>query len=214
MKTVLLSLLSIFFVTVVSATDDKYVEAMQKNIAAVYAAQDIAQLQTAVNTFERIGAAEKSKWEPYYYAAFGCIMMSAKEKEALKKDGYLDRADEYLKKAEEIITNESEIIALEGFAQMLRISVDPAVRGQQYSMLATQSFDKALVLNPENPRALTLMSQMQYGTAMFFKSPTTEACATAAKALEKFTSYKSSNPLAPQWGKEMTQSMVDQCSKK
>lgn len=211
MKATILSILSLLIVLTVLANDDKYNEAMQKNIMAVYAAQDIAQLQVAVNTFERIGGSEKTRWEPFYYASFGYIMMATREKEALKKDSYLDLADGILKKSKAIVKDESEIIALEGFIQMLRIGVDPAARGAQYSAMCMQSLGTAIGLNPENPRALALMAQMQYGTAQFFKSSTAEACATAAKASEKFASYKSPNLLAPVWGKEMNQGIVSNC---
>ena len=95
---------------------------------------------------------------------------------------------------------------------MLRVTVDPASRGQQYSGMAFQSFGKAVAMNPENPRALSLLAQMQYGTAQFFNSPTTEACATLTKALEKFDSYKSSNPLAPQWGRKMAEGLKSRCN--
>jgi hypothetical protein len=66
-------------------------------------------------------------------------------------------------------------------------------------------------LNPENPRALALMAQMQYGTAQFFGSPTTEACTTLSLALQKFDTFKSDNPLAPQWGRGMAEGLKEQC---
>jgi hypothetical protein len=102
-------------------------------------------------------------------------------------------------------------VALDGFIQMIRVTVDPASRGAKYSGLAMQLFGKAVGLNPENPRALSLMSQMQWGTAKFFNAPTTDACATANQALKKFETYKSPNPIAPAWGKGMTENMVANC---
>lgn len=208
---VLIALLMFALTQIVSANDGKYMEAMQKNIQVVYTSKTIADLQQAVNTLERIGAAEKTKWEPYYYASFGYIMMSDNETDAAKKDTYLDQATTALNKAKEIVPAESEVVALEGFIYMMRLAVDPATRGQQYAGQALQTFGKAVGLNPENPRALGLLAQMQFGMAQFFGSPTTEPCATNAKALEKFASYKSENPLAPQWGKGMVEKMVEKC---
>jgi hypothetical protein len=78
--------------------------------------------------------------------------------------------------------------------------------------MAFQSLGKAVAVNPENPRALALLAQMQYGMAQFFGSPTTEACATLTKSLEKFESYKSENPLAPQWGKKMAEGLKTKCN--
>ncbi|HNP94904.1 MAG TPA: hypothetical protein PKJ63_04725 [Cyclobacteriaceae bacterium] len=210
MKTYVL-ILAMSLLTQFSWASDKYEQAMLKNIEAVYDAETPEGLQQAVNAFERIGGAEKDKWEPFYYASFGYVMMSVREQDATKKDGLLDKAQEVLKKASAINSQESEIVALEGFIYMMKVTVDPASRGQQYSGLAMQTFGKALGMNPENPRALALMAQMELGTAQFFKSPIDKACATAKGALEKFDSFQSNNPLAPRWGRYNAMMVVNQC---
>jgi hypothetical protein len=208
MKTTLL-IIAAFALTNVMA--DKYTEQMTKNIEAVYKAATLEELQKAVNTFERIGGAEKTKWEPHYYAAFGYVMIANREKDPIKKDSFLDLAKAALDKASAIKADESEIVALEGFVQMIRVTVDPAARGQQYSMMAMQSYGKALGLNPQNPRALALMAQMQFGTAQFFKQAPTEGCETAKKALAVFESAVPTDPLAPAWGKGMTEELLKVC---
>ena len=210
MKTLMLFLV-ITLPLVTLANDDKYIEAMSKNIQAVYNAQTPEEIQNAVNALDRIANAEKTRWEPYYYSAFGNVMMANREKDAIRKDGYLDLALAAVQKAKTIQENESEIVAMEGFIHMIRLTVDPATRGQQYSGKAMQAFGKAIELNPENPRALSLAAQMQFGTARFFNTPPTEACVTVNKALEKFETYKSTNPLAPQWGKQMTEGLKKNC---
>jgi hypothetical protein len=208
---VLLALAMLLSANLVLANDGQYLSTMQKNIQAVYQAQSVDELQTAVNAFERIGGAEKTKWEPLYYAAFGYIMISNKQTDAAKKDQFLDLAVMAIDKAKALAPAESEIIALEGFVLMMRLSVDPATRGAKYAAQATQSYQKALELNPENPRALGLLAQMQYGAAQFFGSSTTEACGTCRASLEKFETYKSENPLAPMWGKQMSEGLLQGC---
>lgn len=210
MKTIMT--LSLLFYVGILFANEKYEKAMQSNIEAMYQAQTQETLQQAVNSFERIGGAEKDKWEPFYYASFGYIMMATREQEGGKKDAFLDKADEILKKASSLNPNDSEIVALQGFIYTIRVTVDPVTRGQQYSGLAMQTFGKALSMNPENPRALSLMAQMQYGTAQFFKASTDEACATGRKAVEKFETYRSENALAPQWGKESALGFVKRCN--
>lgn len=207
----LIAALMLTIVKFTFANDSKYIEAMKKNIEIVYNAKSTEELQQAVNSFERIGSAEKTQWEPYYYSAFGNIMMANRENDKTKKDLYLDKAQIAIDQAKGIKTDESEIVALEGFVHMIRVTVDPGSRGPQFAGLAMQSFGKATAMNPENPRALVLMAQMQYGTAQFFGSPTTEACGNLAKSLEKFETYKSENPVAPRWGKGMAEGMKEQC---
>lgn len=199
------------FTAAKSIASDKYTENMQKNIDSVYSSKSIAGIQRAVNTLERIGDTEKTKWEPYYYASFGYVMMATREKDGTVKDKYLDLALKATEKAKALQPGESEIVAMEGFVHMIRVTVDPASRGQQYSSLAFQSFGKAAGMNPENPRALALLAQMQFGTAQFFGSSTAEACGTNSKALEKFDSFKSGNALAPQWGRGMAEELKNQC---
>ena len=157
--------ITIIFLLLISvyahATDEKYFEQMGKQIQLVYAAQTIEQYQAAVNTFDRIAAAEKTKWEPYYFSAFGSVMMANKEPDGAKKDAYIDKALIAIESGKAINANESELIALEGFVHMIRVTVDPASRGREYSTLAFQSYNKALNINPENPRALAFLAQMQ-----------------------------------------------------
>lgn len=193
------------------ASDGKYEQAMKKSIDAVYSAQSIDELQQAVNAFERIGAAEKKYWEPHYYAAFGYVMMANREKDGAKKDLYLDQALRAVEAAKKISGEESEVVTMEGFVHTIRVTVDPATRGPQFAGLAMQALGKAIGLNPENPRAVALMAQMQYGTAQFFGSSTAEACDTITKALEKFDNFKSDNPLAPRWGRPMAESLKAEC---
>ena len=193
------------------ATDSKYIEVMSKNIDAVYKAQTADEIQKAVNAFDRIANAEREKWEPLYYSAFGNIMLANQESDGVKKDSYLDLALASIEKAKLIKPDDSEIVTMEGFVQMIRVTVDPAARGQKYSSKAFEAYQKALAINPDNPRALALMAQMEYGMAQFFKSPTTSACATAAKAIEKFETSKPESQLAPMWGKGMTEDLKTKC---
>jgi tetratricopeptide (TPR) repeat protein len=209
MKTTISAL--VFVLCFAAQAADKYTDQMTVNIELVYKAQTAEELLQAVNAFERIGNAEKTKWEPFYYAAFGNIMIANRETDAIKKDGFLDQAKGFIEKAFAINPAESEILALEGFMHTIRLTVDPASRGPQYSMLSMQAFGKALSLNPNNPRAMALMAQMQYGTAQFFNSSTEEACGTLTKSLQLFESFKSDNVLAPQWGKRMAEGLKTQC---
>lgn len=206
----LLSLL-ILFASINAASADKYTEQMSRHIQAIYAAQSAAEYQNAINAFDRIAAAEKSKWEPYYYSAYGNIMLANQATDASKKDAYLDLAKSAIDKGKALVPAESELVALEGFVNMIRITVDPASRGAEYSGATMQLFGKAASMNPNNPRALALMAQMQLGTARFFNQAPTEACQTARQALALFEKQQPSSALAPMWGKAIAESVIGQC---
>lgn len=208
---ILLSLVQLTFAQSVTGTDTKFIEAMKKNIEAVYKAQTIEQYQHAANSFQRIGDAEKTRWEPFYYQAFAYVMMANNEQDKSKKDQYLDEAVKSVDRCKAVVTDESEVTAIEGFIYMIRVTVDPGTRGPQFAPLSVQFFKKALEQNPNNPRALAMLAQMQYGTAQFFGSATTEACTTAKLAKEKFDSYQSENPVGPVWGKVMAESLLPAC---
>jgi hypothetical protein len=191
--------------------NDKYTEVMKKNIEAVYEAKSVEDFQSLANTFHRIAEAEKTKWEAFYYEAYAYVMMVTVEKDASKKDAMLDASLKALESAKTLQPAESELVALEGFVHMMRVTVDPASRGQQYSGMAFQSFNKAVSMNPENPRALALMAQMEFGTAQFFGSSTASACATITKAVDKFENQKPASVLSPVWGKGMAQGLKNKC---
>lgn len=208
---VLLAVLTMGLSKITYALNEKYIEAMKKNIQALYQAKTVEEKQAVINTLLRIAEAEKTQWEPYYYAAFGYAMVAAGEEDPAGKDAYLDRAMENINRAIKISSEESEIVALQGFVHMLRVSVDPASRGPQFAIQAMRAFQKAVALNDNNPRAWALMARMQMGTAEFFGSPLDEACETLQKAIEKFDTFKTENPLAPQWGKSMIDEMKERC---
>jgi tetratricopeptide (TPR) repeat protein len=201
----------VVLVPLILQASDRYTEQMTRHIESIYKAETAEQFQQAINAFERIGNAEKTKWEPFYYATFGYVLMASNESDLGRKDALLDHAKAMIDKASALRPNDSEIIALEGFINMIRVTVDPATRGPQYSMMAMQSFGKAAAINPNNPRALALMAQKQFGTAAFFNQEPSEACATARKALEVFNSATPADPLSPVWGKAMTEALVANC---
>jgi hypothetical protein len=194
------------------AEDDKYVTTMKKQILAVYQAETIESLAEIVNTFDRISGAEKEKWEPLYYSAFGRVMMATRETDNKKKDVYLELALKNVKAAKQVTTADvSEVMALEGFVYMMMVTVDPASRGQLYSGKAFAAYQKALQINPNNPRALSLLAQMQLGTARFFNASTDEACQTGQAAVAKFKEEKDEIGLKPIWGKGMAEKFLSQC---
>src|SRR5690606_37541951 len=168
MKTMYLSLTLLFATVLVFGSTGAYQKAMQKNLQKMHDAQDKSALQEAANGFERIANNSPEEWLPLYYAAYSYINISHLEQELAAKDEALDKALTYSRKAAEIAPQESEIVALEGYQVMMKLAADPANRGQSLSPKVMQLFGKAMGMDPQNPRAVYLMSEMEYGNAQFF----------------------------------------------
>ncbi len=196
-----------------SFTKGGYEVAMKNAITEMNQAQGLEDLKSVANKFERIGAAESKKWLPSYYQAYCFIMMTTREKDVTKWDGFLDRADALLEQSQKIKkANMVEILTLKGFSAMMRISVDPSVRGQEYSMKSAGFLQQAYQLDNKNPRANLMMAQMLFGTAQFFGSSTDEACQKLMNTKNLFEKEEEEDSgIQPVWGKPQAEKMLKKC---
>ncbi|MBC6365435.1 hypothetical protein [Algoriphagus sp. AK58] len=213
MKTILATLTLVFaFVWNASANDPAYESAMKKQLQAMKSIQSADESQAVTNGFLRIAEVKNTEWLPLYYAAY--LQTIAAFRFEVNKDQYFDQAMELAKKAEKIAPNHSEITALQGFILMGKLSVDPMTRGQELSGQAMQLFGKAIALDKENPRAVTLMAQMEQGMAQFFGQGPEKACGMARMGLTLFAKEESKvteNYLMPTWGKREAEQVASAC---
>ncbi len=212
MKNLLLTTLISASALLLSFNTGGYESAMKSTLDDMKKVQNLADLVVIANKFDRIGTAEKDQWLPYYYSAYCYILMTTQESDLTKWDSYLNTADINIEKSEKLNPNMVEILALRGFSSMMRINVDPAVRGQEYSMKSVGYLQQANQLNDQNPRVILMLAQMQYGTAQFFGSDTAPICDQFKKAVELFDQQSNdSDSILPSWGKPQAQSMVKNC---
>lgn len=213
MKKYILTLaLGILWVTFANATDPAYVKAIQKQIGGMKTIKNAEESQAVSNGFLRIAEANTSEWLPIYYAAL--TQTTSAFRFDVNKDQYFDQALELVKKADQVAPGNSEITALHGYILMGKISLDPANRGQSLSPEAMQLFGKAINLDRENPRAITLMSQMELGMAQFFGSGPEKACGMARMGLELFAKEEvkvDESYILPTWGKMNAEEVAGAC---
>ena len=184
-------------------------KAMGKNIPAIFSSKSAEDLQSVINQLSRIGEAEGNRWEPYYYAAYGYIRMSAFYETSAEKDKYLNLAIAEVDKGLSLEETNSELVALKGYAYMIQLTVDPAARGMTHSGLAFEQFNKAVQMGPNNPRAHYLLARMQHGTAQFMGGGDGGACESLGNAKALFDQGEQpSNPFAPTWGKDATEDAI------
>ncbi|WP_420583365.1 hypothetical protein [Reichenbachiella sp.] len=208
--------LNILIVFVIAATfahaqNKKYIKTMETSIPTIFQAESTESLDATANKFDRIGQAEESEWEPYYYAALSHVFKAFRIEDLQAKDKVLDQALVSLGKAGMLSENNSEIIALQGFINMIKIGVDPGTRGQTLSPKIMADFGKAMELAPNNPRTNLFMGQMLFGTAQFFGTGVEDACALVDKSMALFESEKPASSIAPSWGLYSAKQYKQQC---
>ena len=191
---------------------DKYVAAMKKNLSFFDSAKTVEDYTKMANTFERIGDAEKTQWLPYYYA--GLALSSAGWIETFKdKDANAERINKFCDKAESIATadaDKAEILSVRNMAATQQMLVDPSTRFMSYGIAANQALEKALKLDPNNPRLYYLKGMSLFGTPVNYGGGKDKAKPVFEKAVQLYKEQKP-KPLYPHWGQKQAEDMLAQC---
>jgi hypothetical protein len=207
-KTIILSAFVLFAVAVM-AQSDKYVKAMQANIAAADTTRSVEGLTNMANSFERIANAEKTQWLPYYYAALADINLAysyageqGNGNKAEKIDPLADKAEALLNKAEELAKDNAEIYIAKKMIASVRMMADPMNRYMKYGPIASQALETAKKLDPENPRIYILEGEDKFYTPAQFGGSKEEAKVLFETAIKKFDTFKPQSDIHPHWGRE------------
>ncbi len=229
MKNSIIILVALFFVTACSTqkkvtanTVEEQTSAPQSNayfqkmgealgqFAQCKNSQDFNKLS---NQFVVISKVETKEWLPLYYAAQCKIIASFITEDATEKDMYLEQTRQWFEQMEKLAPAESEIFALKALYYTAALTVNPMVRGQEYSMLSNKAASKALGMNKDNPRAKYILLANKIGFAQFFGKEITEECKEAEALLENWDTYKVASPIHPKWGKDRVEAIVEDCKK-
>ncbi|MDH7447092.1 hypothetical protein [Aquimarina sp. 2201CG14-23] len=165
----------------------------------------------AVNLFERIGKAEKENWLPYYYAAQIHIITTFNIKDAEEIESRLKKAQNYLNEAKIFSKDNAEILILEAMLNTAYVVYDPANYGMTHSPKVEQLYQKAKVLEPQNPRAILYHAEWQMGSAKFWGKDPKSFCPEIEKAILYFETAASTIPFYPDWGKDQVTRIQKNC---
>ena len=212
MKKLFLSTIVFFITVLVYAQSEKFTEAMKKNLAALDTSfRNPGSLLTVSNNFERIAAAEKNQWLPYYYAALCQVNYGFLEQDKSKLDGYADKATLLISKADSLSPNNSEISCVKSMIASCHMMVDPMQRWQEYGQESSSNMDAAMQQDPNNPRPYFLKGQGLKYTPEQFGGGCTTAKPQLQIALDKYAAFKPSSEISPNWGKERTEVLIKDC---
>ncbi|GAB4289870.1 MAG: hypothetical protein Kow0098_08010 [Ignavibacteriaceae bacterium] len=193
--------------------DVKYTTAMKKFLSKIDSSLDSPGYISIANGFERIAIAEKSKWLPYYYAAFCYTLASYTEEESIDKDLLLDKAVRFITTADSIQPDNSEIYTLLGMIAQARMQIDPMNRWMKYGIEAEKHFKKAMELDSLNPRPEYLIGIGLFYTPAQFGGGPEAARSVLEKSLAKYNLFVPESDIAPDWGREMVVQLLSQIEK-
>lgn len=195
-----------------SAQSDRYVAAMQKNLAMFDSAHTTEAFQSLAAAFERIADAEKTQWLPYYYAGLA-LTIPAWTDTKMDKDANSERIKALCDKADALTTensDKSEILAVRNMAATQQMLVDPQNRYMSYGVEGAGYLTKAKALDPENPRLAYLEGAGIFGTPEQFGGGKAKAKPVLEKAVTLFKAAHP-KPMYPQWGQPQAEEMLKQC---
>jgi tetratricopeptide (TPR) repeat protein len=207
MKTIITTF-ALFIVSLLSA-QTQYEQGMGKAMQLWGAGKNTE----AVATFERIASAEKTNWLPNYYIAFINTIEAFGTKDKEKVSALTAKAQDAIDNATLISPNNSEIMVVQAMLYTAILVQDPMTNGQKYSALAMEQYNKALIIDPKNPRVLFSKAEFEIGGAKYWKTDTKPMCDAIAKSLELFANFKPESQFHPNWGADRAQAALDNCKK-
>ena len=194
------------------AQNSKFEAAMKKNLQQFDSVKTTLQYQALAASFERIGDTEKTQWLPYYYA--GLALLNPGWQDAnIDKDANGTRVKALADKADALAKDDAdraEILALRNMAATQQMLVDPQTRYMSYGQESAGYLQKAMQLNPQNPRLAYLQGAGIFGTPEQFGGGKAKAKPILQKAVDLYNA-EARKPLYPEWGKKQAEEMLAQC---
>ena len=193
------------------AQNEKYISIMETTIPKLDI-DKIEDIQNAANTFERIASMESTEWLPNYYASYAYMRMAVyymSESDPEKMVASIEKAQGFLDKAKAIESENSEIYTLQGYIYQGHIWESPMINGALYSGKCYEQLEKAIALNPDNPRPHYIKGQNLFYTPSFFGGGPENAKPSLESADEKYATFKPASSIHPTWGARQNKHLLD-----
>ena len=217
---------AIIFSVAAHAQSAKFADAMKQTLSKFDSAKTTADFENIAASFQRIGDAEKTQWLPYYWqglalARIGWMYFPDEKGVTAVKVDNLDqtvtdlatRINAAADKAEAATTDnaaKSDILILRNMAATQQMVVDPQSRYMTFGAQAAQYLEKAIQLNPNNPRPYYMQAMSVYSTPEQFGGGKTAAKPLFQKAVD-VGKAEQEKPLYPHWSLEQAEQMLALC---
>lgn len=196
----------------ITNTDSTYLKVMEKTVLKLDSAKSVNELQTIRNQFERISLKYDKEWLPLYYVAYTGIQMAYFNPKAENNEAILETVKASLDKLNSFTdADKSEVSTLYGYYYNGLSMINPAVNGQKYFNDVISSYEKAIKLNPENPRPIFLLAFYESFLPDFIRSKR-DFCEEISKAKSLYQKEKKTME-RPYWGEAFMIQISAKCNK-
>jgi tetratricopeptide (TPR) repeat protein len=188
--------------------DDLKIDKVVKKLDKV---EQYTEYKSLADQFSRLREKNPDNWLTSYYHAFCLLQYALRTPQIEEVDQYCDRALESLDAIDPGQANTAEVLCLRAMEQSVRIRVDVMLRGLEYSMNSETFLEKALQLDPDNPRAFLLRGQNTFNRPEMFGGGKNAAKPFFEKSVAYFQQEKKNLP-EPSWGQQSAVSMLSACN--
>ena len=199
-----------FFLLAIAASAQQYEQGM-KNASILW---QEGKTKEAAAIFERIAAAEPETWLPNYNIALLNVTSAFNPKFKEEVPSLLEKAQLALDKELSKDAENAELLVVQALIYTGYIVQDPMTNGMLYSDKVMQTYNKALQLEPNNPRVVAGKAEFEMGGAKYFGGDIKAMCAEIDRAINLFATFKPESPLHPNWGLERAIQIQKECSSK
>jgi hypothetical protein len=184
-------------------------------VAGLESAKTVKDYQSLAAKFVQAANAQKNNWLPYYYAA----LCNARVGFLLQDDGeriepFSNDGETYAKQAQDLLKSsgskkdQAELYTVLSMVYRTKVFINPMTYGRQYGPTSQQYLDKALQLDPANPRALYLQAWVKYYTPKMWGGDKAQAKTLLAEAMKNLAAQHPADNVQPRWGKAESEELL------
>lgn len=203
--TKLITAFALFIITLVSAQGQQAATPVaggqfEQGMGKAFGLWKAGKNTEASDLFERIAAAEPSKWLPNYYVALVNTTTAFQTKDKEQITLLLAKAQNALDVEMGKDQNNAELYVMQAMINTAWIVYDPMTNGQKLSGPTMGLYAKAEAIAPNNPRVVFSKAEFEIGGAKFWGQDTKPMCAQIDNAIALFATFKPETAFAPSWG--------------
>ena len=214
MKKILISFALMASSTFAFAQGD-YTKSMAEKIDRLRSTEQADDLGAIAFEFDRMISGNDS-WLTYYYTSYAYIKKGramVKANKLMEVDQIAAIAEKYALVAQEKNPESAEVPILLKMIHSLRMMVEPAKRFASETALGNAALEKAVKLDPKNPRISIVKAEDLYFTPQEFGGSKEKGLKMYQTALDQFKSYKPASSIDPDWGKEEATYLISESKK-